>query len=873
LRLPLAPAQKLAVVLDGLDEALDWNPGSDLFPADLPVGVYVVFSARTQPNVDWLATLGVSANAADPLELKTLGLHEIESLLRRVGGHAAQLAEDATFVTAVYDVSHGDPFYLHFLVQDIQAGDITQANIKDQPDELNEYLEKWWAQLSADVDIDEVYDLLGILSVAKGRLLPKDFAGISPKLSKGALLKKELSGKLRRYLSGDQKSGYAIAHPRFGQYLTEEKFEDYEVQAYLDQLLAYCARWPAHRSTYALTCYARHLADAVEKSEPPARGEFAEHLVRLTSDPTFQALHVSVVDDLPALQGDLERALKAAAGVAGEKTLPLVIESGLALVDFRNRELRPEPIFELARQGEVEAARRRLGLFDIDAEWRQAIVLTIAWLAWENDEDAARGLLEDVQPGRPDGEPLGWLWDWVSAALRGTPPPVPKLDPAPPEDQVRFAVERMKGSGDVELLNQGGFGTLGVSELGYLARQDGPLLVAFAREHLAEGNEYLNDYVAMHTGYGYTYYRNRSLWILLDAVVRHPSAGWVRSSVEKLAVAALAGSRTDFREGLPITVQALRAKQAGQYAEFDKQLSQAADDANQLRYGRRSGDITGDHKRRLAAFAEVLARLLNRPADADQLLSQAQNLPYGFAGYGVPAYLRLAEAVRVCQPGNHAATRAALGAAQEAAHNIQDDTFCARSTARFNAMREFWWQPSGIDNLPAGVSRLRDDPSAPEFAALHRVDEGYDKREWLAKLPFPPEMRAANTLQALADVYKRPLTEFQRLNRDAGWTVDQALDPGAPVRVPDPGFATLLAARFAAEALVEPALSPPARRELIQSLVPVAAANPTALDTVLARLLLADPPSDLASLDVLARLSAYPTHPSPPLTWAAGIPS
>ncbi len=368
------------------------------------------------------------------------------------------------------------------------------------------------------------------------------------------------------------------------------------------------------------------------------------------------------------------------------------------------------------------------------------------------------------------------------------------------------------------------------------------------------------------------YYRNRSLWILLDAVVHHPSADWVRGTVEKLAVAALAGSRTDFREGLPITVQALQARRTDQHEEFDKRRGKAMDDVYQLQVGRRTGDITGDHKRRLAAFAEVLARLLNQPDEADDLLSRAQYLPYGFAGYGMPAYLTLAEAVRVCRPENRPAIDAALAAAQVATHNIQDDTFCARSTARFNAMQEFWWKLSGIDGLQAVATRLRDAPSAPDFAALHRVGEQYQKREWIAKLPLSPEMRGANTLQALADVYKRPVTDFQRLNREQGWAVDQPLAEGTPVRVPDPGFATLLAARFAAEALVDPALSPQARRELIQSLVPVAAANPTALDTVLARLVLADPPSDPAILDELERLTSYPTDLSQPLNRPAGIP-
>jgi hypothetical protein len=85
----------------------------------------------------------------------------------------------------------------------------------------------------------------------------------------------------------------------------------------------------------------------------------------------------------------------------------------------------------------------------------------------------------------------------------------------------------------------------------------------------------------------------------------------------------------------------------------------------------------------------------------------------------------------------------------------------------------------------------------------------------------------------------------------------------------------LLAARFAAAVLVDPALDAVQRIEAIQALVPVAAANPTALDTVLARLLLAASPVDPARLGALLDLAekarstgttgtSSPIHPSSP---------
>jgi hypothetical protein len=132
------------------------------------------------------------------------------------------------------------------------------------------------------------------------------------------------------------------------------------------------------------------------------------------------------------------------------------------------------------------------------------------------------------------------------------------------------------------------------------------------------------------------------------------------------------------------------------------------------------------------------------------------------------------------------------------------------------------------------------------------VDELYQFRlSGPDKISLPLGVRNANTLAALADVYQRPLDEFVQLNSERGWATDEPLAGATTVNVPDPDFAPLLAARFAAEALVAPSLSDRKRVELIQLLVPIAVANPTALDTVLSRLLLAARPAVLDVLDAL----------------------
>ena len=90
--------------------------------------------------------------------------------------------------------------------------------------------------------------------------------------------------------------------------------------------------------------------------------------------------------------------------------------------------------------------------------------------------------------------------------------------------------------------------------------------------------------------------------------------------------------------------------------------------------------------------------------------------------------------------------------------------------------------------------------------------------------------------------------------------MNPTFDPDAPlpldavIALPDRKFAPLLAARFAAEVLAQP-LPKQQRVDLIRRLVSVASANQTTLDTVLARLLLAEAPTDPQALIAIRDLA------------------
>jgi hypothetical protein len=158
-----------------------------------------------------------------------------------------------------------------------------------------------------------------------------------------------------------------------------------------------------------------------------------------------------------------------------------------------------------------------------------------------------------------------------------------------------------------------------------------------------------------------------------------------------------------------------------------------------------------------------------------------------------------------------------------------------------------------------------DDPASPEFATIHIVGEAYASRGPL-NTPIPNP----TTLQGFADLYHQPIEEFVRLNQQR-WGPSDVVGDGEEIKVPDPGFATQLTTRMSAQALIQPDLGPNQRTTWLRRLVPLASANATVLDTVLARLILAAKPVGEA-WDTIERVGGgFPEPPS--ITTAVGLPS
>ncbi len=591
-----------------------------------------------------------------------------------------------------------------------------------------------------------------------------------------------------------------------------------------------CDAWkdPAHvTSDYALRHSAYHLVEAM--SDPEQTQARGLQVLRLLSDPRLRE-YAQKHADLVALNRQLDRAIALAAESPHPQSPALLAGLCLSAASFAVERL-PNWLFELARLGSPGDADERLDLFDAEPDWKTAARLAIAWIASPLRPEESSILAEDAASKCHSPE-LRKLLQWVRRAPDGVPPDIE--NPRSGADIV-YISRILQRAGGAE-------GTVGIEPLytvpgssgtaeggpAFIAEADGPPLVAFARLNPAVNTEYLRQYIAIHAANRYRYYRNRSLWALLKPVLEYPEAAWVRSILEDLIRSALTVTPINFRESVPLALHALRAR-AGDDAAAQK-LEQYRQgflrEAGLLSPERGKGDSWSHYHRRASFLAEVYAVAMGQPDEAAKLLELARGLAKGFAGFRAPSALTLAEASRIARPGDRSAADAALLSAQAASHRIQDYPFCLQTTAMVNAMRGRWWLPAGMDAAGA-IQRFIADPGASEFSIVHRVGEKFEFRDpGPHTLPIPPHVLGANTLRALAEVYRRSPEALLDANPGSGWGLDDALPAGTEVGIPDPEFIPLLAARLAAEAIGRP--NAPL---LIQSLAPLAGSNATALDS------------------------------------------
>ncbi len=754
-----------------------------------------------------------------------------------------------------------------FLYADLVVGDLKKGSYQDPLAEefkfpsgmTGYYHESLTRELGAGLLKrwgDEFSPLLGLIAVSQAdgikRTILENIRGedITPTLS-----------ACMQYLDGDQANGpYRPFHKSFTDFLLEDKQnKSFHINAWIPNAAIADHYWGSPNGKpnysqwddYAYRYLSTHLAAASLATIETTSHLEAARLVRLVTGPDYQKRHQVKVKDFSQLQRQLEMGMQVALGRQGQQALPMVIRASLGLYDFHQGNQRPARIFELAEMAQMDEALRQLNMLkNVGPFWEKVAVLLIAWLAAEKKPEQARQLHDQVVSSQPFIWPLEVLAQRVATAW-GEPlgglPPLPGRVPV--KDEVEEILKRAGGQSAnefmisehlntaSEFLSEGMLHALsqeGHTVPEFLANQDGLPLVAYAVQHPEE--EWLFEkYLRIHSANRYVQYRNLSLHLLSDAVLRHPNPKWTLKTMRQLAESALSRGGVDFTEALSIARLALaaRAKIPGARQELDQMRSAAVQSASELYPERNKTDQWGEHKRRLTALA-LAYHCLGEEADLQKCHKEALKAPDGFAGYMYTTWLNLAEAelIMVGEVKNSTSLNALMSA-----HNIQDSIFCAWATARVNTMRARTWHPAGL-SLSELIERFSASPSEPLFAPFHIVNDTYDHRDRSpTKVPLRDSLQAANTLLDLAGELGASFEELCAYN--PGFKPHQKLDKGTRVFLPDPSFIPLLACRLAGEVLRAADLFPEDKQPLIQGIINKALIDRTALDTVLARYILA----------------------------------
>lgn len=885
---------QVVLLVDAVDEAARLDRSENIAKliddaSDLPVSVRWILTSRPRgpiavstlyrqrikldddPRHDDDTRQYVNAVLAEP---------QIAAALARSGKDAKSF-EDA-LVNRQDPRDRGNFLYLRYVLEELRA-EAAKGHALKPPTSLPTGLDAWYTEFlerplkerSKEARRSLIRPVLGVLAAAREALTVEMIAKFT-KLSRTDVI--DVLNDLQQLLdiaeTSPQNRAYRIYHASFGDFLCDVNRNPtlwIDAAEYHLRIAQRATNDLEHSSPYGLRHAATHLLSAAKLyravDDIEAAHDATHQLVKLLLDPKFQTAHEVNIADPAAFLEMLQHALRQVAVDSTTEGLSLAIDAARGLTVFRKKRLSPQRIFERARQGDLAGAEQHVRLLNADFDWKAAALMLAAWLAPLTARAEATDLLQRVHgnadaPFTQNGTAES-LWSLLTRARghldgsKSTWRSYYEEQDCPSKEEI--ASLSLELTGVKEQITKRRWGGHAESRLRSvppreqaarvrLEHTDAFKLVAYAAEHPEDPKDYVSDYLAIVAANSYVQYRNRFLWPLLEAVLEHPNEAWAQDKALEVVTAALTEIDLDFEEALPITLIAVRSTRSNRQ-DLDEVASILETTAKHRCDA--PGDMWESFTRRLCALAESVSLLQNPKPTVSSLHSLALKLHYGFAGLQAPAWLCLAESIRICR-GSPSDIAAALDAARSSAHNITDPTFCVRTTARMQALVERYWQkPLGFAVAPH-VDMLSSAPTiSASFAAIHRIGQPFEERR---ADDLPGWVRDARTLEQLADIFGFPLADFQHLN--PAIMPAQSLSEGCEVLVPDPEMVPLVATRIAAEALVDASLSSARERaRQIQRLIPLAASNTTALDTVLARFVLASSPLPSAMLEQIVDIA------------------
>jgi hypothetical protein len=238
-----ASGKRCLVLIDGLDEATGWQVDTTVLPPESIPGLRFIASARlvggASTSEDWLVRLGWRAGDTRAFELPALDRDGIADVLREMGVPLADLAGDVDLLSELERLTEGDPLLLRFYVEDLWENRDKAAGLR--PEELRgrqkgfaAYFRDWLSRqggiyLTKGAPFDEqtIKAILVVLACALGPLRLADVVHLVHRLlGPGRFITSDDLEPIKRFLigGGSDESGYALGHPKLGEYLLGDFF-------------------------------------------------------------------------------------------------------------------------------------------------------------------------------------------------------------------------------------------------------------------------------------------------------------------------------------------------------------------------------------------------------------------------------------------------------------------------------------------------------------------------------------------------------------------------------------------------------------------------------------------------------------------------
>ncbi len=585
---------QILIIINSLDEALSYT-GDVRIPnllaklANLPEDVRFLAVTRPDPRVlkDFfqVRTLDLVDNAPP-------GAEDVRQYISASLPDAIGEPRRTEMARQISDASRGVFLYGRLVVEELRE-DLKKGRLQPNlvfppglPAYYNRFLQR---ELGKDIELwqKDYRPVLGLVSVGQGEGLRGTQVG---KVSRTNVEKILLA--CLQYMDGAYPEGpFRVFHRSFADFLLDSQENTYyhidaaNMHAMIADYYYALNNFPTPPGMwddYAMRYIPAHLEGASRLEDQEARHTQVERLVQLVQDPMFLNRFRKKVVDEAQVEFIYLAAVRAAALDTHQQAPEFLLGAMRRLQSHRHEQLQPDPVFKMAEEGQLDAAISRLVAFPLEAQWQRAATLVLAWLAAKAVPDQALAVLNRMenQDGRSEVEVR--LATRMRAALERKSLKLEGLPYPPPREIIDQVLLRLGGQkmGEGMVGNVDGFELQPnpqlVAVLGelagpvggdyapvYLAQQDGPLLVAYAVENPEDGYDAFKEYLDLHSANPYLYYRNTSLWMLIDSVLRHNNPDWILRALKALFTSAYTTEGMAYEGALPLILAALQAR-AGQ---------------------------------------------------------------------------------------------------------------------------------------------------------------------------------------------------------------------------------------------------------------------------------------------------------------------